>query len=204
MPDFELRNGTKSQFDICARLGAARMRIKTSGLSVITARAVALYTCGWHLLGYGCQGLKSTNISERAFFAGFEEGGFVGTCVMGRKNSCNSLRHTYIINQAANTADGTKYKNTNVVLMSNCLNREDFAGVTTSGARGLSFSRALLQSYDNINGAQNFSENIYAVIFRAVVASKSVRAKNQTQTRRCRIVGPKGVALLRADDEKQV
>lgn len=204
MPDFELREWNESNFDICVN-DFVRGAYEDKNFAFVSdyARAVALYTCGGIYLDTDVEVLKSLKPFLNArFFAGFEEGGFVGTCVMGAQKQLQ-LFEAYIehYDQAAyRLPDGTKYKNTNVVLMTQLLEQRGFRrGDDYQEREGLLlFPRTYFSPYDYINGAQYFSENSYAVHhFAQSWLPKSVRAKTKLKRAVAGIVRPKGVALLR-------
>jgi len=88
------------------------------------ARAYALYNCGGIYLDTDVEILKNFDpLLTHEIFLGFEEGAFIGTCVMGAQKG-RKLFEAYMRhydNTQYKQPDGSFYRNTNVVLMTDML-----------------------------------------------------------------------------------
>lgn len=166
-------------------------------------RAYVLYNYGGIYMDTDVEVLGSFDkfLSDRMFL-GFEEGNFVGTCVMGVEKGMDLMK-TYMNHYDLVTYfndDGTKYTDTNVVLLTKLLEdkglvrndkKQTVDGITV-------YPRTFFSPYDYINGISYITDNSIAIHhFAQLWLPKSVRIKSGIKRLAVKIIGGENIKKLR-------
>lgn len=203
-PDYELVEWNEDNFDIqsCKFVEEAYSDRNFAFVSDYV-RARALFDRGGIYLDTDVEVLRSFDefLSEKAFL-GFEEGNFVGTCVMGVEKG-SELMQMYLDhydNSVYFNPDGTKYVDTNVVLLTRLLEEKGLVrndekqtvdGITI-------YPRTYFSPYDYINGINYITEESAAIHhFAQLWLPKSVRLKTEIKKMIVKIIGGENLKKLR-------
>lgn len=203
-PDYELVEWNEDNFDIqsCKFVEEAYSDRNFAFVSDYV-RARALFDRGGIYLDTDVEVLRSFDefLSEKAFL-GFEEGNFVGTCVMGVEKG-SELMQMYLDhydNSVYFNPDGTKYVDTNVVLLTRLLEEKGLVrndekqtvdGITI-------YPRTYFSPYDYINGINYITEESAAIHhFAQLWLPKSVRLKTEVKKVIVKIIGGENLKKLR-------
>lgn len=203
-PDYELVEWNEDNFDIqsCKFVSEAYSDRNFAFVSDYV-RARALFDRGGIYLDTDVEVLRSFDefLSEKAFL-GFEEGNFVGTCVMGVEKG-SELMQMYLDhydNSVYFNPDGTKYVDTNVVLLTRLLEEKGLVrndekqtvdGITI-------YPRTYFSPYDYINGINYITEESAAIHhFAQLWLPKNVRLKTEVKKVIVKIIGGENLKKLR-------
>lgn len=203
-PDYELVEWNEDNFDIqSCKFVAEAYSDRNFAFVSDYVRARALFDRGGIYLDTDVEVLRSFDefLSEKAFL-GFEEGNFVGTCVMGVEKG-SELMQMYLDhydNSVYFNPDGTKYVDTNVVLLTRLLEEKGLVrndekqtvdGITI-------YPRTYFSPYDYINGINYITEESAAIHhFAQLWLPKSVRLKTEIKKMIVRIIGGENLKKLR-------
>ena len=139
---------------------------------------------------------------DDTMFLGFEEGNFVGTCVMGTEKG-HELMKTYLSHYdgvAYFNEDGTKYTDTNVVLLTKLLEERGLVRNNEFQTVGniTIYPRTYFSPYDYINGISYITDESVAVHhFAQLWLPKSVRMKTEVKKLLVKLVGGENIKKLR-------
>ena len=139
---------------------------------------------------------------DHTMFLGFEEGNFVGTCVMGTEKG-HELMQTYLSHYDGLTyfnEDGTKYTDTNVVLLTKLLEERGLQrNDKLQTVRDITiYPRTCFSPYDYINGINYITDDSVAIHhFAQLWLPKSVRIKTEVKKALVKIIGGENLKKLR-------
>jgi len=204
LPDYELKEWNESNFDInINKFVKQAYEYKNYAFVSDYARAYALFHYGGIYLDTDVGVLaKFDKFLSCGMFAGFEEGGYVGTCVIGSEPRMPILeeymehynRSSYILD------DGSKYKNTNVVLFTKLLEKrglqrtdvlQTVGGVTV-------YPRTFFSPYDYINAVSYITPDSCAIHhFAQTWLPKRVRLKTKIKRAASKMIGPAALDKIR-------
>lgn len=203
-PDYEIVEWNEDNFDIhSCRFVEEAYSDRNFAFVSDYVRAFVLYNNGGIYMDTDVEVLKSFDefLDDRVFL-GFEEGDFVGTCVMGIEKG-HELMKTYLDhydNARYFNEDGTKYKDTNVVLLTKLLEEKGFVrngekqtvdGITI-------YPRTYFSPYDYINGINYITDDSVAIHhFAQLWLPKSVRLKTEIKKKIVKIIGGENLKKLR-------
>ncbi|MDD6276003.1 MAG: glycosyltransferase [Clostridia bacterium] len=203
-PDYEIVEWNEDNFDIgMNRFVSEAYSDRNYAFVSDFARAYVLYNYGGIYLDTDVELFKNFDafLSDEAFL-GFEEGGFAGTCVIGAQKGCELMK-IYLDryeNSVYFNPDGTKYSDTNVVLMTELLEKE---GLVRNDKKQTVFGitvypRTYFSPYDYINGISYITDESVAVHhFAQLWLPKSVRAKTAIKKAAVKIIGGQNIRKLR-------
>jgi mannosyltransferase OCH1-like enzyme len=135
-------------------------------------------------------------------FLGFEEGNFVGTCVIGTEKG-SELMENYLKHYDSITyfnPDGTKYVDTNVVLMTKLLEEK---GLKLNNEKQTIdsitvYPRTYFSPYDYINGISYITDESAAVHhFAQLWLPKKVRLKTDVKKMIAKVIGGENIKKIR-------
>ncbi len=205
LPDYELKEWNEDNFDININLFVSQAyKDKNYAFVSDVARAHALFHFGGIYFDTDVEVLKNFGcFLEESFFVGFEEGGYVGTCVMGAEKGSPLMEEylDYYDGISYILSDGSKYKNTNVILMTNLLQKK---GIKRSNEYQKTqditiYPRTYFSPYDYINGESFITEDSYSIHhFAQLWLPLRVRLKSKIKKAVIRIIGPQRMKALRA------
>ncbi|MCR4616172.1 MAG: glycosyl transferase [Clostridiales bacterium] len=169
LPDYELIEWNENNFDInCTTFVREAYENRNFAFVSDYVRAKKLFEIGGVYLDTDVEVLKSFDrFLEDDCFVGFEEKQFVGTCVIGAVAGTDILK-SYAEHYESISfiqPDGSKYKDTNVVLLTDLLEKyglvrndekQTVHGVTV-------YPRTFFSPYDYINGINYITDDSYAI-----------------------------------------
>jgi mannosyltransferase OCH1-like enzyme len=205
LPDYEQKEWNEDNFDVNFS-PFVRQAYEDKNYAFVSdvARAQVLFNYGGIYFDTDVEVRKSFDrFLGESFFAGFEEGGFVGTCVIGAEKGVSILKDylDYYASISYILEDGRKYKNTNVVVITELLQK---SGIERNNmlqrTQGLTvYPRTYFSPYDYINGESFITEDSYAIHhFAQLWLPFRVRAKTALKKIIIRIIGPQRMKALRA------
>lgn len=166
-------------------------------------RAYVLFNYGGIYMDTDVEVLKSFDeFLSDSFFAGFEEGNFVGTCVMGAEKGSEMMQiyMNHYNSVPYFNPDSTKYSDTNVVLLTKLLEdrglvrndkKQTVDGITV-------YPRTYFSPYDYINGISYITDESAAIHhFAQLWLPKSVRLKTNIKKILIKIIGGQNIKKLR-------
>ena len=125
LPDYEIREWNEDNFDLSScRFAEDAYNDRNFAFVSDYVRAKVLYEQGGIYFDTDVEVLQSFDrFLNDSFFAGFEEKAFVGTCVMGTEPHSPLLSEyiSHYENAEYFNADGSKYTDTNVLLLTRLL-----------------------------------------------------------------------------------
>lgn len=203
-PAYEIKEWNEDNFDISScRFVAEAYSDRNFAFVSDYVRAYVLYNNGGIYLDTDVEMLKSFDeFLGDTVFLGFEEGNFVGTCVMGIEKG-HELMKMYLDhyeNAVYFNGDGTKYKDTNVVLLTKLLEEK---GLVRDGSRQTVgditvYPRTYFSPYDYINGINYITDDSAAIHhFAQLWLPKSVRMKTEIKKKIVKIIGGENLKKLR-------
>ncbi|MCL2507594.1 MAG: glycosyl transferase [Oscillospiraceae bacterium] len=205
LPDYEIVEWNETNFDIGAN-EFVRQAYENRNYAFVSdyARAKALFDNGGVYLDTDVEVLKSFDaFLGHRMFAGFEEENFVGTCVMGAEKGfpllIKYMEHyegtPYVL------PDGSFYKSTNVVLLTEMLEEN---GLVRDGdlreAGGVTvYPRTFFSPYDYINGINHITQDSCAIHhFAQLWLPGRVRLKSKIKRAAAKAIGGERVKRLRS------
>jgi len=204
LPDYKLCEWNEDNFDInMCRFVAEAYSDRNFAFVSDYVRAYVLYNQGGIYMDTDVEVLGSFDrfLNDKVFL-GFEEGNFVGTCVMGIEKG-HELMKMYLDhynNSVYFNADGTKYKDTNVVLLTKLLEEK---GLKRDGKQQTVgditvYPRTFFSPYDYINGINYITDDSVAIHhFAQLWLPKSVRLKTEIKKKIVKIIGGQNLKKLR-------
>lgn len=204
LPDYRIVEWNEDNFDISKnRFVAEAYRDRNFAFVSDYVRAFVLYNYGGIYMDTDVEVLGSFDrFIEHSMFLGFEEGNFVGTCVMGTEKG-HEIMKTYLSHydsMAYFNDDGTKYTDTNVVLLTKLLeerglnrnNEFQFVGDIAV------YPRRYFSPYDYINGISYITDESVAIHhFAQLWLPANVRIKTEVKKAVVRLIGGEKVKKLR-------
>ena len=137
------------------------------------------------------------------FFVGFEEKAFVGTCVMGAQKGAPILKEymAHYENAAYLNEDGTKYSDTNVLLLTRLLEEKGLERndkeQTVDGYIKI-YPRTFFSPYDYIDGINYITDDSYSIHhFTLSWLPKSTRIKTGIKRKIIKIIGGENIKKIR-------
>ena len=203
-PDYEIIEWNEDNFDIrsCKFVEEAYSDRNFAFVSDYV-RAYVLYSQGGIYMDTDVEILASLDrFLDDKVFLGFEEGNFVGTCVMGVEKG-HELMKMYLDhyeNAVYFNPDGTKYKDTNVVLLTKLLEEK---GLELNGKKQTVgditvYPRTVFSPYDYINGINYITEDSAAIHhFAQLWLPKRVRLKTEIKKKIVKFIGGENLKKLR-------
>lgn len=205
LPDYEIKEWNENNFDIeCCRFVKEAYQARNFAFVSDYARAKALYKYGGIYLDTDVEVLKSFDrfLNDR-FFVGFEEKAFIGTCVMGADKESPILKEymAHYENAAYINGDGSKYTDTNVVLLTRLLEEKGLVRndkeQTVDGYIKV-YPRTFFSPYDYINGINYITENSYSIHHFALLwLPKRTRIKSDIKRKIVKIIGGENIKKIR-------
>lgn len=203
-PDYKIVEWNEDNFDI-DKVQFVREAYSDRNFAFVSdyVRAYALYNYGGIYLDTDVEILKSFDnfLCDEAFL-GFEEGNFVGTCVIGAQKG-SELMKSYL-DKYENTAyfnpDGTKYSDTNVVLMTALLEKNGLIrNDKKQTVNGITiYPRTFFSPYDYINGISYITDESVSIHhFAQLWLPKNVRLKTNIKKAAVKIIGGENIKKLR-------
>lgn len=203
-PDYRIIEWNEDNFDIhSCRFVEQAYSDRNFAFVSDYVRAYVLYEQGGIYMDTDVELLKSLDafLNDTVFF-GFEEGNFVGTCVMGIEKG-HELMKMYLDHYNSSVyfnEDGTKYKDTNVVLLTKLLEKK---GLVRDGEKQTVgditvYPRTFFSPYDYINGINYITEDSAAIHhFAQLWLPKKVRIKTEIKKKIVKIIGGENLKKLR-------
>ncbi|MBQ7542239.1 MAG: glycosyl transferase [Clostridia bacterium] len=204
LPDYTIIEWNEDNFDV-GQNTFVRQAYAHRNFAFVSdyARAKALYNEGGIYLDTDVEVLGSFDpFLHHAFFAGFEEKDFVGTCVMGAEKGC-ALLEDYMAHYdsvAYEQPDGTFYSDTNVVLLTRMLEEKGFVRNNSFQEKdGIAvYPREWFSPYDYINSISYITEDSRAIHhFAQLWLPKRVRMKTMLKRTLARLIGGERIRKLR-------
>lgn len=204
LPDYRICEWNEDNFDInSCRFVSEAYKDRNFAFVSDYVRAFVLYEQGGIYLDTDVELLGSFDpfLGDTVFF-GFEEGNFVGTCVMGIEKG-HSLMKMYLDHYNSSVYfndDGTKYTDTNVVLLTKLLEEK---GLKRDGQKQTVgditvYPRTYFSPYDYINGINYITDESVAIHhFAQLWLPKSVRLKTEIKKKIVRIIGGENLKKIR-------
>ena len=204
LPDYELKEWNEDSFDInSCRFVSEAYADRNFAFVSDYVRAFVLYNQGGIYMDTDVEVLGSFDpfLNDKVFF-GFEEGNFVGTCVMGIEKG-HELMKMYLDhynNSVYFNDDGTKYTDTNVVLLTKLLEEK---GLKRDGQKQTVgditvYPRTYFSPYDYINGINYITDESVAIHhFAQLWLPKSVRMKTGIKKKIVKLIGGQNLKKLR-------
>ncbi len=204
LPDYRIIEWNEDNFDISKnRFVAEAYSDRNFAFVSDYVRAFVLYNYGGIYIDTDVEVLKSFDeFLGDNMFVGFEEGNFVGTCVMGTEKG-HEIMKSYLDhyeNMTYFNEDGTKYTDTNVVLLTKLLDERGLVrnnelqcvdGVTV-------YPRTYFSPYDYINGISYITDESVAIHhFAQLWLPKNVRLKTDVKRVIIKLIGGKNFKKLR-------
>lgn len=204
LPDYELMEWNEDNFDLSVSKFASEAYSDRNFAFVSDyVRACVLYEYGGIYMDTDVEVLSDFDrFLDCKTFVGFEEGMFVGTCVIGAEKG-SPLMKKYIEHYNSVTyfnPDGSKYEDTNVLLMTRLLverglvrndEKQTVDGITV-------FPRTYFSPYDYINGISYITEESAAIHhFAQLWLPRRVRFKTGVKKLAAKIIGGENIKKLR-------
>ncbi|MGI6248155.1 MAG: glycosyltransferase family 32 protein [Acutalibacteraceae bacterium] len=204
LPDYELMEWNESNFNIDL-FDFTRQAYNDKNYAFVSdaARAFVLNEFGGIYLDTDVEVFKNfDDLLDEEFFAGFEQGGYIGTCVMGAQKNAAILKEylDYYSSLSYWQPDGKKHKDTNVVLLTKLLEEKGIKkDDSLQRVEGITvFPRTYFSPYDYINGENFISSDSYCVHhFAKLWLPRRVRLKAAIKKIVIKIVGPETLKALR-------
>ncbi len=205
LPDYKIIEWNEKNFDVgCCRFVKEAYEARNFAFVSDYARAKALYENGGIYFDTDVEVLKSFDrfLSDE-FFVGFEEKAFVGTCVMGAQKGAPILKEymSHYENAAYLNEDGTKYSDTNVLLLTRLLEEKGLERndkeQTVDGYIKI-YPRTFFSPYDYINGINYITDDSYSIHhFTLSWLPKSTRIKTGIKRKIIKIIGGENIKKIR-------
>lgn len=204
LPDYRLVEWNEDNFDISKNQFVAEAYSDRNFAFVSDyVRAFVLYNYGGIYMDTDVEVLGSFDrFLDDKVFLGFEEGNFVGTCVMGVEKG-HELMKSYLNHYESMTyfnEDGTKYTDTNVVLLTKLLDERGLVRnneFQTVGDISI-YPRTFFSPYDYINGINYISDESVAIHhFAQLWLPRNVRLKTDAKRALIKIIGGEKMKKLR-------
>lgn len=204
LPDYRLVEWNEDNFDISKNQFVAEAYSDRNFAFVSDyVRAFVLYNYGGIYMDTDVEVLGSFDrFLDDKVFLGFEEGNFVGTCVMGVEKG-HELMKSYLNHYESMTyfnEDGTKYTDTNVVLLTKLLDERGLVRnneFQTVGDISI-YPRTFFSPYDYINGISYISDDSVAIHhFAQLWLPRNVRLKTDAKRALIKIIGGEKMKKLR-------
>lgn len=205
LPDYKIIEWNEKNFDVgCCRFVKEAYEARNFAFVSDYARAKALYENGGIYFDTDVEVLKSFDrfLSDE-FFVGFEEKAFVGTCVMGAQKDAPILKEymSHYENAAYLNEDGTKYSDTNVLLLTRLLEEKGLERndkeQTVDGYIKI-YPRTFFSPYDYINGINYITDDSYSIHhFTLSWLPKSTRIKTGIKRKIIKIIGGENIKKIR-------
>lgn len=205
LPDYKIIEWNEKNFDVgCCRFVKEAYEARNFAFVSDYARAKALYENGGIYFDTDVEVLKSFDrfLSDE-FFVGFEEKAFVGTCVMGAQKGTSILKEymSHYENAAYLNEDGTKYSDTNVLLLTRLLEEKGLERndkeQTVDGYIKV-YPRTFFSPYDYINGINYITDDSYSIHhFTLSWLPKSTRIKTGIKRKIIKIIGGENIKKIR-------
>lgn len=204
MPDYEIKEWNENNFNIDECTFAAQAYADRNFAFVSDyVRAKVLFENGGIYLDTDVETLKSFDpFLNDGMFVGFEEKNFVGTCVIGAEKE-NPLMKEYLDFYSSHSyfnEDGSKYKDTNVVLLTSLLEKKGLVrndekqtvdGVTV-------YPRTYFSPYDYINGISYITADTVSIHhFAQLWLPKKSRIKGELKKLIAKVIGGETIKKLR-------
>lgn len=204
LPDYSLVEWNEDNFDISKNQFVAEAYSDRNFAFVSDyVRAFVLYNYGGIYMDTDVEVLGSFDrFLNDTVFLGFEEGNFVGTCVMGIEKG-HELMKNYLDHYESMTyfnEDGTKYKDTNVVLLTKLLDKRGLVRNNEFQKVGdiSVYPRTFFSPYDYINGISYITDDSVAIHhFAQLWLPTNVRIKTEAKRALIKIIGGENVKKLR-------
>lgn len=205
LPDYKIIEWNEKNFDVgCCRFVKEAYEARNFAFVSDYARAKALYENGGIYFDTDVEVLKSFDrFLSNEFFVGFEEKAFVGTCVMGAQKGAPILKEymAYYENAAYLNEDGTKYSDTNVLLLTRLLEEKGLERndkeQTVDGYIKI-YPRTFFSPYDYINGINYITDDSYSIHhFTLSWLPKSTRIKTGIKRKIIKIIGGENIKKIR-------
>lgn len=205
LPDYEIKEWNEDNFDI-SQCKFAKEAYEDRNFAFVSdyVRAKVLYSEGGIYFDTDVEALKNFDkFINNKFFVGFEEKAYVGTCVMGAEPGAELLREyiSHYENASYFNADGTKYTDTNVLLLTRLLEER---GLVRNDKEQLVdgyikvYPRTFFSPYDYINGINYITDNSFAIHhFIQSWLPKRTRIKSAVKRKIVKIIGGENVKKLR-------
>lgn len=203
-PDYKIVEWNEDNFDISSsRFVSEAYEDRNFAFVSDYIRAFVLYNYGGIYLDTDVELLKNFDefLSDKVFL-GFEEGDFVATCVMGVEKG-HELMKMYLDhydNSVYFNEDGTKYTDTNVVLLTRLLEEK---GLERNNCRQTVgditvYPRTYFSPYDYINGISYITDESVAIHhFAQLWLPKSVRLKTELKRKIVKLIGGESLKKIR-------
>ena len=205
LPDYKIIEWNEKNFDVgCCRFVKEAYEARNFAFVSDYARAKALYENGGIYFDTDVEVLKSFDrFLSNEFFVGFEEKAFVGTCVMGAQKGALILKEymAHYENAAYLNEDGTKYSDTNVLLLTRLLEEKGLERndkeQTVDGYIKI-YPRTFFSPYDYINGINYITDDSYSIHhFTLSWLPKSTRIKTGIKRKIIKIIGGENIKKIR-------
>lgn len=205
LPDYEIKEWNEDNFDF-ASCEFAQQAYNDRNFAFVSdyVRARVLYEEGGIYFDTDVEVLKSFDrFLDDEFFAGFEEKAFVGTCVMGAQKGCPLFKEyiSHYENAHYLNPDGTKYSDTNVVLLTRLLEEKGLVRndeeQTVDGYIKV-YPRTFFSPYDYINGISYITGDSYAIHhFIQSWLPKKTRLKTEFKRKLAGVIGGDTIKKIR-------
>ncbi len=204
LPDYSLVEWNEDNFDISKNQFVAEAYSDRNFAFVSDyVRAFVLYNYGGIYMDTDVEVLGNFDrFLDDKVFLGFEEGNFVGTCVMGVEKG-HELMKSYLDhyeNMTYFNDDGTKYTDTNVVLLTRLLDERGLVRnneYQTVGDISI-YPRTFFSPYDYINGISYITDDSVTIHhFAQLWLPKNVRLKTEAKRALIKFIGGENIKKLR-------
>ncbi|MBR6531892.1 MAG: glycosyl transferase [Clostridia bacterium] len=204
LPDYRLIEWNEDNFDISKnRFVAEAYSDRNFAFVSDYVRAFVLYNYGGIYMDTDVEVLGNFDrFLDDKVFLGFEEGNFVATCVMGVEKG-HPLMKKYLDhyeNMTYFNEDGTKYTDTNVVLLTKLLEERGLVRNNEQQMVGdiSIYPRTLFSPYDYINGISYITDDSVAIHhFAQLWLPVNVRIKTEVKRALIRVIGGENMKKLR-------
>lgn len=209
LPDYRILEWNEDNFDLSKNQFVSEAYSDRNFAFVSDyVRAYVLYNYGGIYMDTDVEVLGSfDSFLDHQMFLGFEEGNFVGTCVMGTEKG-HELMQTYLSHYDGLTyfnEDGTKYTDTNVVLLTKLLEQRGLVRnneLQTVGDITI-YPRTYFSPYDYINGISYITDDSVAIHhFAQLWLPKSVRMKTEVKKALIKVIGGENLKKIREKKRK--
>ncbi len=205
LPDYEIKEWNEDNFDLSdCKFASDAYKDRNFAFVSDYVRACVLYNEGGIYFDTDVEVLADFDrFLDDKFFAGFEEKAFVGTCVMGAEKGCPIFEEyiEHYKNADYFNADGTKYSDTNVVLLTRLLEEKGLVRndeEQTVGGYIKVYPRTFFSPYDYINGISYITENSYAIHhFIQSWLPKKIRIRTALKRKVIKIIGGENMKKIR-------
>lgn len=204
LPDYDIVEWNEDNFDIKKNIFVSQAYSDRNFAFVSDyVRAFVLYNYGGIYMDTDVEvlGTFDSFLGDK-MFVGFEEGNFVGTCVMGTEKG-HPIMKEYLDHYDGTTyfnEDGTKYTDTNVVLLTKLLESKGLQRNDSKQTVGdvTVYPRTYFSPYDYINGINYITDESAAIHhFAQLWLPKSVRLKTEIKKKIIGIIGGESLKKLR-------